>query len=163
MTDTVTIVGNVATDPHRTVTTSGIAVTNFRLASSQRRYDVATQRWVETGTNWYTISAFRQLAEHVAVSLRAGDSVIVTGRLRLRTWEAGGKRGTSVDIDADAIGPDLRWGTAEYSRMRRPSESVPATEGVSAAESRSENREPDHAEDAWGSPSAGVHRADTPF
>lgn len=85
MTDTVTIVGNVATDPHRSVTTSGIAVTNFRLASSQRRYDAATQRWVETGTNWYTIAAFRRLAEHAAASLHAGDSVIVTGRLRLRT------------------------------------------------------------------------------
>ncbi|MGM1016458.1 MAG: single-stranded DNA-binding protein [Actinomycetota bacterium] len=163
MTDTVTIVGNVATDPHRSVTTSGIAVTNFRLASSQRRYDAATQRWVETGTNWYTIAAFRRLAEHAAVSLHAGDSVIVTGRLRLRTWEAGGKRGTSVDIDADAIGHDLRWGTTEYRRMRRTSESAQAADDVASAPGRAEEQAPSQDADAWGSSSAGMSTADTPF
>lgn len=119
MTDTLTIVGNVATDPVLGRTPSGIPVTNFRVASSQRRFDNATQQWIETSTNWYSIAAFRQLAEHAKASLRSGDSVIVTGRLKIRNWEANGKHGTSVDIDADTIGHDLRWGTAAYARAAR--------------------------------------------
>lgn len=119
MTDTLTIIGNVATDPVLGRTPSGIPVTNFRVASSQRRFDNATQQWVETSTNWYSIAAFRQLAEHAKSSLRSGDSVIVTGRLKIRNWEANGKHGTSVDIDADTIGHDLRWGTAAYARAAR--------------------------------------------
>lgn len=121
MHDTVTIVGNVATDPTQGRTTSGIPVTNFRLASTHRRFDEATQTWVDVTTNWYSVAAFRQLAEHAKVSLRSGDSVIVTGRMKIRAWENNGKQGTSVDIDADAIGHDLRWGTTAYRRSARSS------------------------------------------
>lgn len=119
MTDTVTIVGKVATDPNRAQTGGGVAVTNFRLASTHRRFDQSTQAWVDAGTNWYSVAAYRQLGEHAKASLRSGDSVIVTGRLRIRNWESNGKSGTSVDIDADAIGHDLRWGTSAYLRASR--------------------------------------------
>lgn len=119
MYDTVTIVGNVATDPTQGRTTSGIPVTNFRLASTHRRFDDATQTWVDVVTNWYSVAAFRQLGEHAKASLRSGDSVIVTGRMKIRAWENNGKQGTSVDIDADAIGHDLRWGTTAYRRSTR--------------------------------------------
>lgn len=119
MHDTVTIVGNVATDPTQGRTTSGVPVTNFRLASTHRRFDDATQTWVDVTTNWYSVAAFRQLGEHAKVSLRSGDSVIVTGRMKIRAWENNGKQGTSVDIDADAIGHDLRWGTTAYRRSAR--------------------------------------------
>lgn len=119
MHDIVTIVGNVATDPTQGRTTSGIPVTNFRLASTHRRFDDATQTWVDVTTNWYSVAAFRQLGEHAKVSLRSGDSVIVTGRMKIRAWENNGKQGTSVDIDADAIGHDLRWGTTAYRRSAR--------------------------------------------
>ncbi|WP_217183825.1 single-stranded DNA-binding protein [Streptomyces sp. AC495_CC817] len=114
MTETLTILGRVATDPVQNQTPAGTPVTNFRLASSHRRFDAATQAWVDAGTNWYSVAAFRHLGEHVASSLRTGDSVIVTGRLKIRSWEAGEKHGTSVDIDADAIGHDLRWGTSTF-------------------------------------------------
>lgn len=114
MTDTLTILGKVATDPVLAHTTGGTPVTNFRLASTHRRYDSATQTWVDAGTNWYSVAAFRQLGEHAKASLRTGDSVIVTGRLKIRAWEAGGKSGTSVDIEADAIGHDLKWGTSAF-------------------------------------------------
>ena len=114
MTETLTILGRVATEPVLARTAGGTPVTNFRLASTHRRFDQASQTWVDAGTNWYSVAAFRQLGEHVKASLRTGDSVIVTGRLKIRTWEAGGKQGTSVDIDADAIGHDLRWGTSAY-------------------------------------------------
>lgn len=122
MTDTLTVMGKVATDPTHSRTTTGIPVTNFRLATTHRRFDQATQTWVDAGTNWYSIAAFRQLGEHVKASLRTGDSVIVTGRLKIRAWEANGKQGTSVDIDAESIGHDLRWGTSAFlSASRAPS------------------------------------------
>ncbi|ALX66916.1 single-stranded DNA-binding protein [Microbacterium sp. XT11] len=114
MSENLTILGRVATDPVQGQTASGVPVTNFRLASTHRRFDAASQTWVDAGTNWYSVAAFRQLGEHVKASLRTGDSVIVTGRLKIRTWEAGGKHGTSVDIDADAVGHDLRWGTSAF-------------------------------------------------
>ena len=92
MHDTVTIVGNVATDPTLGRTASGIPVTNFRLASTHRRFDDATQTWIDVATNWYSVAAFRQLAEHAKVTLRSGDSVIVTGRMKIRAWENHGRR-----------------------------------------------------------------------
>lgn len=126
MHDTVTIVGNVATDPTQGRTASGIPVTNFRLASTHRRFDDATQTWVDVATNWYSVAAFRQLGEHAKVSLRSGDSVIVTGRMKIRAWENNGKQGTSVDIDAEVIGHDLRWGTTAYRRSARSAPDQPA-------------------------------------
>ncbi|MEV4667273.1 single-stranded DNA-binding protein [Microbacterium sp. LWO12-1.2] len=121
MTELLTVVGRVATDPVRGQTRGGIAVTNFRLASTHRRLDPVTQTWVDGETNWFSIAAFRQLGEHAKASLRCGDSVIVTGRLKIRNWESNGKNGTSVDIEADAIGHDLRWGTTAYLRTPRAS------------------------------------------
>ncbi|WP_341957352.1 single-stranded DNA-binding protein [Microbacterium sp. LWH13-1.2] len=126
MHDTVTIVGNVATDPTQGRTASGVTVTNFRLASTHRRFDDATQTWVDVATNWYSVAAFRQLGEHAKASLRSGDSVIVTGRMKIRAWESNGKQGTSVDIDADAIGHDLRWGTTAYRRSTRSTPESPS-------------------------------------
>ncbi|WP_091233025.1 single-stranded DNA-binding protein [Microbacterium sp. 3J1] len=138
MHDTITIVGNVATDPTQGRTASGIPVTNFRLASTHRRFDESTQTWVDVVTNWYSVAAFRQLGEHAKASLRAGDSVIVTGKMKIRAWENNGKQGTSVDIDADAIGHDLRWGTTAYRRSSRStatdqSPRTPAPAGDDAA------------------------------
>ncbi len=119
MSDLITITGNIATEPERRRTATGVPVTTFRLASSQRHFDRAKSEWVETSTNWYSVSAFRDLAEHVGDSLHKGERVILTGRLRLREWETAAKRGLSVEIDADAIGHDLRWGTSRYLRAAR--------------------------------------------
>jgi len=125
MIDTLTIVGRVATDPTQSQTGGGVPVTNFRLASTHRRFDSATQEWTDSGTNWFSVAAFRQLGENVKASLRTGDSVIVTGRLKIRDWESNGRHGTSVDIDADAIGHDLRWGTTAYRPRSRSATGEP--------------------------------------
>lgn len=125
MIDTVTIVGRVATEPTPGRTSAGVPVTNFRLASTHRRFDAASGAWVDAGTNWFSIAAFRQLAEHARASLRVGDGVIVSGRLRVRPWESNGKQGTSVDIDADTIGHDLRWGTTAYRPSARSTAATP--------------------------------------
>lgn len=119
MTDTLTVVGNVATDPQHIVSAKGVSITSFRVASAQRHFDQGTQTWVETNTNWYSVSAFRKLADNAKSSLKRGDSVIVTGRLRLREWESKGRTGTSADIEADSIGHDLRFGVSHYERSSR--------------------------------------------
>ena len=75
-------------------------------------------------TNWYTVSAFRQLAVHAQQSLHKGQRVIVTGRLRVSTWENASGKGTSVDIDAEAIGHDLLWGTSDFRRDDNESRSA---------------------------------------
>ena len=86
------------------------------MASTQRRFDRATGAWVDGETNWYTVSAYRRLAEHAFDSLHKKDRVILTGRLRVRKWDTGERRGTAVEIDVDAIGHDLLWGTTSFTR-----------------------------------------------
>jgi len=101
-----------------------VSILNFRVASNHRRFDQKSNAWVETEPNWYNVSAFRRLADNGKLSLARGDSVIVTGRLRVREWENNGKRGTSVDLEADSIGPDLRWGTVRYARTSKNGQSA---------------------------------------
>ena len=79
MPDTITVTGLVATTPKNLVTASGLAVTTFRLASNQRKYDKAQQKWVDGETNWFTVTTFRQLATNVVVSLQKGQRIVVTG------------------------------------------------------------------------------------
>ena len=116
MTDNITLTGIVATLPRHFVTSEGLPITSFRLASTQRRFDRSQNRWVDGETNWYTISGFRQLAINITTSIKKGERVVVTGRLRIREWIAGDKTGTTIEVDADAIGHDLSWGTSTFVR-----------------------------------------------
>lgn len=144
MSDTIAITGNVATDPERKQTNGGVAITSFRVASAQRRFDRTTNTWVDSGTNWYSVSAFRGLAEHAHASLRRGDRVVIIGRLRVRDWDNGTKRGTDVEIDVESIGHDLLWGTSVFTKVAR----TPAPE-------RESSWEPAPAPaDAWATPGA---------
>jgi single-strand DNA-binding protein len=111
MNDLTTITGVVATPPKHYVTAAGVAITSFRLASGQRRFDKGRNTWVDGDTNWYTVSGFRHLAFNLARSINKGDHVLVTGRLRVRNWEKDDRRGTSMDLEADAVGHDLFWCT----------------------------------------------------
>ncbi len=119
--DIVTISGNIGNDPTKNETRAGKPVINFRVGSSHRYLDQRTGEWVDGGTNWYAVSAFGNLAEHAKASLHRGDAVIVTGRLKVKEWEANGKKGIDVEIVADAIGHDLNWGTSGFARRQRPS------------------------------------------
>lgn len=116
MTDNITLTGLVATEPKHLTTSEGLPITSFRLASTQRRYDRSKQSWVDGDTNWYTVTAFRRLASNAAVSITKGQRVLVTGRLRLRDWESGERSGLAVEVEAEAIGHDLTWGTGQFSR-----------------------------------------------
>jgi single-strand DNA-binding protein len=116
MTDTIALTGIVATTPRHLVTGSGLVITSFRLACRQRRFDRVQNSWMDADTNWYTVSSFRQLARNVERSVRKGEHVLVTGRLRIRDWENQDRAGTSVEVEADAIGHDLTWGTTALVR-----------------------------------------------
>lgn len=116
MSDTISVTGLIATPPKYIVSASGLSVTTFRFASTQRRFDRAAQKWVDGDTNWYTVATFRQLAINVNASLQKGQRVIVTGKLRVRDWATDEKRGTNVEIDADSVGHDLTWGTTIFTR-----------------------------------------------
>lgn len=116
MTDTITVTGLVATEPRHIVTSEGLTITSFRLASNQRRFDRSANAWIDGDTNWYTVTSFRQLGTHVATSVKKGHRVIVTGRVRIRDWSTEDKKGTTIEIDADAVGHDLTWGRASFER-----------------------------------------------
>ena len=120
MSDNIFVTGLVATTPRHLTTSEGLAITSFRLASSVRRFDRASNRWVDGDTNWYTVSTFRSLAQNSAESLQKGDRVLVNGRLRIRDWENTDRSGTTVEIEADSLGHDLTYGTASYVRLGSP-------------------------------------------
>ena len=116
MSDVLTLTGLVATTPRHMVTSEGLPITSFRLASTQRRFDRSQERWIDGETNWYTVTGFRQLAINSASSIEKGQRVIVSGRLKIRDWENGERTGTTIEIEADAIGHDLSWGSTVYTR-----------------------------------------------
>lgn len=139
MIDTITVRGFVATDVKSSTTTGGVAAASFRMASNVRRFDPATQTWVDGHTNWYEVQAYRQMAGNVSCSLRKGQPVIVVGRMKVRSWEYEGRNYFVIEIDADSIGQDLKSGTANYTKNpTRPVMSL--MEQDSADDADAENR-----------------------
>ena len=129
MTDTITLTGIVGSDPRHHVTNQGLAITSFRFASRHRYFDRAKGAWEDGETNWYTVSAFRQLAVNTSLSVRKGERLVVRGRLRQREWNNGTKSGTSVEIEADSIGHDLSWCVTTYGRLEKPRSTGIAADG----------------------------------
>jgi len=116
MSDTITLRGLVATTPRHITTESDLEVTSFRLASTTRKLDTETGVWVDSDVNWFTVSSFRQLASNVAQSISKGERIVVSGRLKVRDWDNGERSGTSVEVEASAIGHDLTFGTSSFER-----------------------------------------------
>ncbi len=116
----VTIVGNLTNDPELRFTPSGSAVANFTVASSSRVLDKATNEWKDGDTVFMRCSVWRQYAENVAESLTRGTRVIVTGRLKQRSYETQqGEKRTVVELEVDDIGPALRYSTAKVTKVSR--------------------------------------------
>lgn len=132
MTDTITIAAVVGTEPE--LRTGNVDRCILRVVTNRRAKDQATGEWKDLDSNWYSVVTFRRLAGNVVASIHKGDRVIITGRLSVREYEtADGKKGTSVEIIADAIGHDLNFGTASYSKaVGGSSESTPDAWGSSA-------------------------------
>jgi single-strand DNA-binding protein len=122
---TITITGATASDPRFLITKEGVQIASFRFASTDRRFNRQSQMWEDGDTTWFTVSAFRGLAENVKASVKKGERLIITGRLRIRDWEAGEKSGTDVEIEADAIGHDLTWGTTQFVKNARENVDTP--------------------------------------
>lgn len=116
MSDYITVRGFVATDVKTSTTTGGVATASFRLASTTRRYIKESGTWVDGQTNWFNVQGYRQLAGNLACSVRKGQPVVVIGKLKLRSWERDGRIFHATEIDADTVGHDLQWGSANYIR-----------------------------------------------
>ena len=116
----VTVVGNLTNDPELRFTPSGAAVASFTVAASSRYLDKATNEWKDTDPVFMRCSVWRQYAENVAESLTKGARVIVTGRLKQRSYETReGEKRTVVEMEVDDVGPALRYATAKVTRTQR--------------------------------------------
>lgn len=162
MSDTITVAGLIATPIKHTLTEEGLAISSFRLASNSRRFDRASQAWVDGETNWFTVTAFRQLAVNLKASLDKGHRVVVAGRLRVREWRNGEQLGREVEIVADALGPDLAWGRAQYTRTPRQSPPAETAASEPSAGTSSDSPADASASDAAGFP-AEQNAVATPF
>jgi len=118
----ITLVGNLVDDPELRFTPSGQAVANFRIASTPRFLDKATNEWKDGESLFLTCTVWRQAAENVAESLTRGMRVIVQGRLKQRSYETKeGEKRTVFEVDADEVGPSLRNASAKVTKAARGS------------------------------------------
>jgi single-strand DNA-binding protein len=110
-----TIIGNLVEDPEVRFTNTGIPVANLRVAVTQRIQQDGG--WRDGDTSFFKVNVWRSQAEHLAESLAKGDRVMVTGRLRQRSWETpeGDKRSVT-ELEADEVGASLKWATAKVER-----------------------------------------------
>ena len=116
----ITVVGNLTDDPELRFTPSGAAVAKFRVASTPRTLDRASGEWKDGEPLFLACNIWRDAAEHVAESLQRGARVIVTGRLRQRSYETReGEKRTVYELEVDEIGPSLRYATAKVQKMAR--------------------------------------------
>ena len=119
---TITVIGNLTDDPELRFTPSGAAVAKFRVASTPRFLDKQTNEWKDGEPLFLACNLWRQAAENVAESLQRGARVIVTGRLRQRSYETReGEKRTVMELEVDEIGPSLRYATAKVQKMQRSS------------------------------------------
>jgi single-strand DNA-binding protein len=117
---TVTVVGNLTNDPELRFTPSGAAVASFTVASTPRILDKATNEWKDGDALFLRCSVWRQAAENVAESLTRGARVMVTGRLKQRSYETKeGEKRTVVELEVDEVGPSLRYATAKVTKAAR--------------------------------------------
>lgn len=130
----ITVVGNLTNDPELRFTPSGSAVANFTVASTPRTYDRQTNEWKDGETLFLRASAWRETAENIAESLTKGTRVIVTGRLKSRSYETKeGEKRTVIELDVDEIGPSLRYANAKVNRVQRSNQGqAPRGQGAPA-------------------------------
>ena len=116
---TITIIGNLTDAPELRFTASGAAVANFTVASTPRTFDKQSNEWKDGETLFMRCSIWRDAAENVAESLTRGTRVIVTGRLKSRSYEKDGEKRTVIELDVDEVGPSLKYATARVTKAQR--------------------------------------------
>jgi single-strand DNA-binding protein len=118
----ITIIGNLTADPELRFTPSGAAVANFTVASTPRQFDRTSNDWKDGETLFMRCSVWRDAAENVAESLQRGARVLVSGRLKSRSYETKeGEKRTVIEMDVDEVGPSLKYATAKVNRTQRGS------------------------------------------
>jgi single-strand DNA-binding protein len=116
----ITLIGNLVDDPELRFTPSGAAVAKFRIASTPRFLDKATNEWKDGESLFLSCNVWRQAAENVAESLTRGMRVIVSGRLKQRSYETKeGEKRTVFEVEVDEVGPSLRSATAKVVKAQR--------------------------------------------
>ena len=116
---TITIIGNLTSDPELRFTASGAAVANFTVASTPRTFDRQSNEWKDGETLFMRCSIWRDAAENVAESLVRGTRVIVTGRLKSRSYDKDGEKRTVIELDVDEVGPSLKYATTKVAKVER--------------------------------------------
>ncbi|MER6767541.1 MULTISPECIES: single-stranded DNA-binding protein [Amycolatopsis] len=118
----ITITGNLTADPDLRFTANGTAVANFTIASTPRTFNKRTGDWEDGEALFLRCTAWKNLGEHIAESLKRGAGVIAQGRLRQRSFETReGENRTVVELTVDDIGPSLRYATAKVTKATRQS------------------------------------------
>lgn len=114
-----TVIGWVGNEPtHYPGTQGQVPFTSFRLASTARVYDRVQDAFVDSGTSWFTVKSFRDLARNVGESVRRGDPVVVHGRLTMAEWVSpDGQVRVTAELVADSVGHDLARGTTRFTRV----------------------------------------------
>ena len=118
----ITVIGNITGDPELRFTPSGAAVANFTVASTPRAFDRQSNEWKDGETLFMRCSVWRDAAENVAESLSRGTRVIVSGRLKSRSYETKeGEKRTVIEMEVDEVGPSLRYASAKVTKTQRGS------------------------------------------
>lgn len=116
----ITVIGNLTADPELRFTPAGQAVANFTVASTPRVFDRNSNEWKDGEALFLRCNIWREAAENVAESLTRGARVIVSGRLKQRSYETReGEKRTVVELEVDEVGPSLRYATAKVAKAGR--------------------------------------------
>ncbi|WP_054815295.1 single-stranded DNA-binding protein [Nocardia arizonensis] len=116
----ITVIGNLTADPELRFTPAGAAVANFTVASTPRVFDRNTNEWKDGEALFLRCNIWREAAENVAESLTRGARVIVSGRLKQRSYETReGEKRTVFELEVDEVGPSLRYATAKVNKANR--------------------------------------------
>ena len=142
----ITITGNATSDAELTFAQSGTALARFTVAVSKREKQ-ADGSWGDGATSFYRVTAFQQLAEHAAESVKRGDRVTVVGRLEPREYEHNGEKRTSLDVAADEVALSLRWATATATKAQRQQ---PAQQSQSGPRQQADPWSQPQQQQAWG-------------
>ena len=160
----ITVIGNLTADPELRFTPSGAAVASFTVASTPRRFNAQTNAWEDGEALFLRCSIWRQAAENVAESLTRGSRVIVSGRLKQRSFETReGEKRTVYELDAEEVGPSLKYATAKVTKASRGDGGGGGFGGGSGGSNapRSGGGAPAGGDDPWGSapPASGSYGA----
>jgi len=155
----ITIIGNLVDDPQLRYTPTGQAVPSFRVASTPRFLDRNTNEWKDGDSLFLSCNVWRQAAENVAESLQRGMRVIVSGRLRQRSYETKeGEKRTVYEIEVDEVGPSLRNASAKVVKSSRAT----GGQGASASQGGYGSGGGRAADDPWASEPADSGFSDEP-